>query len=227
MDYDAIVQLNQSLKLVTKILRIDASSRFAGSHSRELTDYFQTTWLEQYPQDEFIVRDIINNPLPHLTDTAITGFYTPQEQLTPELKGAIALSDALIAELQSADILLLSVPMYNFSVPSALKAWIDQIVRIGRTFAYDGTNFAGLVEVKKAYIICAYGSSGFGEEEPMAAFNFLNPYLKGLFSFLGVPEIDFFNLQGTTADRNTVAENTTKIKRAIEASIKTNQLPMI
>ena len=210
-------------KVMAKILRIDSSSRFEGSHSRELADYFQTMWLKQHPEDKVVVRDIIKTPLPHITDSTITGFYTPKEQLTPELKSATALSNELVEELQSADVLLLSVPMYNFSVPSALKAWIDQIVRIGHTFAYDGTNFTGLVTVKRAYVICAYGSSGFQAGEAFSSFNFLEPYLQGLLNFLGISQVEFFNLEGTTADEATVAENTAKIKQTIDTAVKTNK----
>ena len=207
---------------MAKILRIDSSSRTQGSHSRELADYFQTTWLKHHPQDEVIVRDIIQTPILHITESTITGFYTPKEHLSSQLSQAIALSDELVDELQSADTLLLSVPMYNFSVPSALKAWIDQIVRIGRTFAYDGTNFTGLVTVKQAYVICAYGSSGFGVGEPLAGLNFLEPYLKQLFGFLGIKNVSFFNLEGTTADEATVARNTGKIKQDITAAVRSS-----
>jgi FMN-dependent NADH-azoreductase len=146
---------------MTRLLRIDSSSRLEGSHSRELADYFQNTWCKKYPDDQVIDRDIVKNPVPHIADLTIAGFYTPQAQQTEAMKQAIALSDELIEELQSADVLLLSVSMYNFSVPSSLKAWIDQIVRIGRTFDYDGTNFTELVSVKRAYVICAYGASGY------------------------------------------------------------------
>ncbi|MGL5078383.1 MAG: FMN-dependent NADH-azoreductase, partial [Waterburya sp.] len=142
---------------MAKILRIDSSSRLQGSHSRELADYFQAIWLEKYPSDQVIVRDLVKTPVPHIADIAIAGFYTPKDQHTDAMTSATALSDELIGELQSADVLLISVPMYNFTVPSAFKAWVDQIVRIGHTFAYDGTNFTGLVTVKRAYVICAYG----------------------------------------------------------------------
>ncbi|MDJ0593149.1 MAG: NAD(P)H-dependent oxidoreductase [Pleurocapsa sp. MO_226.B13] len=197
------------------LLRIDSSSRLQGSHSRELADYFQTIWLEKHPQDRVLIRDFAKTSLPHISDMAIAGFYTSREQQTEEMKMATALSDELIDELHTADILLISVPMYNFSVPSVLKAWIDRIVRIGRTFAYDGTNFTELVKVQRAYIVCTYGASGYTAGKAFAAFNFLEPYLRGLFSFLGIPEIHFFNLEGTTEDEATVAQNTQEIKQAI------------
>jgi FMN-dependent NADH-azoreductase len=135
------------------------------------------------------------------------------------MTSATALSDELIGELQSADILLISVPMYNFTVPSAFKAWVDQIVRIGHTFAYDGTNFTGLVTVKRAYVICAYGASGYTDGGAFSAFNFLEPYVKGLLSFLGISEIQFFNLQATTSDQTTLTENINQTQKAIATTI--------
>ena len=204
---------------MTQILRIDSSSRIEDSHSRKLADYFQRTWQEKYPQDQIVIRDLVKTQLPHLSDLAIAGFYTPQEQRTEEMKKAVSLSNELISELQTADILLLSVPMYNFSVPSALKAWIDQIVRIGKTFAYDGTNFTGLVMVKSAYVICTYGSNGYVNDGAFSSLNFLEPYLKGLFGFLGIKEIQFFHLQGTTADEATVTANTKDAEQAISQTI--------
>jgi FMN-dependent NADH-azoreductase len=204
---------------MSQILRIDSSSRVQGSHSREIADYFETAWLKKHPSDQVIVRDLVKTPLPHIADIAIAGFYTPKEQHTEAMKTAVALSDELINELQSADVLLLSVPMYNFSVPSALKAWIDQIVRIGQTFAYDGTNFTGLVTVKRAYVICAYGASGYTDGGAFSAFNFLEPYLRSLLSFLGIPAIQFFNLQATTADQTTLEENINQTQKAIATTI--------
>lgn len=204
---------------MTRILRIDSSSRIEDSHTRKLADYFQTTWLDKYPQDLIVKRDLVKTQLPHLSNTAIAGFYTPEEQQTLEMKQAIALSDELVEELQSVNILLISVPIYNFSVPSALKAWIDQVVRIGKTFAYDGTNFAGLVKVKQAYIICAYGSSGYVNGGAFSSLNFLEPYLEGLFNFLGIENIQFFHLQGTAADEATVAANTKNAEQEIVKTI--------
>ena len=204
---------------MTRILRIDSSARLQGSHSRELADYFQNAWLKKYPHDEVIVRDVVQNPCPHISDLTIAGFNTPQEQQSEEMKRALALSNELIDELQSADVLMLSVPMYNFSVPSALKAWIDQIVRPGRTFAYDGKNFTGLVKFKYVYVICAYGASGYTDNGDFSSFNFLEPYLKSILSFLGIQNIQFFNLQATAADELTVTENTKQTKKAIDTAI--------
>ena len=204
---------------MTTILRIDSSSRTTTSQSRALGDYFERAWHARNLGDHVVRRDLVTEPIPQIADRTIVGYYTPAEQLTPELRAATALSDRLIAELQSADILLLTVPMYNFSVPSALKAWIDQVVRIGHTFSYDGKNFAGLVKVKRAYVICAYGAGGYTDGGPFSAFNFLEPYLKSLLNFLGIFDVQFFAVQATTADAAMVATNTEMAKQKIDTAI--------
>lgn len=204
---------------MSTLLRIDSSSRITTSHSRALGDYFEKTWCARNPNDRVVRRDLVSKPIPHIVDQTILGYYTPAEQLTPELRAATALSDRLITELQSADVLLLTVPMYNFSIPSALKAWIDQIVRIGHTFSYDGQNFTGLVSVKRAYVLCAYGAGGYTDGGPFSAFNFLEPYLKSLLGFLGILEVQFFAVQATTADPATVATNINMTQRQIDRAI--------
>lgn len=204
---------------MTTILRIDSSSRTTESRSRELGDHFERAWRARHPSDRFLRRDLAAQPITHITDTTIAGFYAAAGQLSPAQRAATALSDELIAELQSAQVLLLTVPMYNFSLPSALKAWIDQIVRVGKTFTYDGTKFAGLVTVQHAYIFCAYGAGGYTDGGPFSAFNFLEPYLKSLFGFLGIPDVQFFAVQGTTLDLANLASNLARSKQHIDSAI--------
>lgn len=201
------------------ILRVDASSRTTASQSRALGDYFETVWLQQKPGDQVVRRDAVENLIPHIAGQTITGFYTPAEKFTGELRTATALSDRLIGELRGADVLLITVPIYNFSVPSALKAWIDQIVRIGHTFAYDGKNFTGLVTGKRAYVICAYGAAGYLGGGPLAGYDFLKPYLTLILSFLGIQDLHFFGVEGTTLDEASVAANVDKVKQEIAAVI--------
>lgn len=200
------------------ILRVDASSRTMGSFSRDLGDYFEKVWLERNPEDWVVRRDVVAEPIEHIANQTIVGFYTPAEQFTDELRGATALSDRLIGELQKADMLLLTVPMYNFSVPSALKAWIDQIVRIERTFSYDGANFEGLVSSKSAYVFCAYGAGGY-VSGPLAAANFVKPYIEFLLNFMGIQNVRFFAVEATTGEDLTVAANAEEVKREIDETV--------
>lgn len=201
------------------ILRVDASSRTKASQSRALGDYFESVWLQQKPGDQVVRRDAVENLIPHIASQTITGFYTPAEKFTGELRTATALSDRLIGELRAADVLLITVPIYNFSIPSALKAWIDQIVRIGHTFAYDGKSFTGLVTGKRAYIICAYGAGGYLGSGPLASYDFLKPYLTLILSFLGIQDIRFFAVEGTTLDEATVVANVDKVKQETASAI--------
>ncbi len=189
-----------------KLLRIDSSSRLQGSHSRDLGDYYEQMWRRE-TMNSVITRDLIRSPIEHINQKTIEGFYTPKDELTDELTKTLSVSDTLIAELQKADILLLTVPIYNFTIPSALKAWIDHIVRIGVTFAYDGENFEGLVRTEKAIVICSYGASGYVDEGPLSAANFLEPYLGFLLTFLGIKEVQFITVEATTANVETVDKN--------------------
>jgi len=166
--------------IMSTLLRIDSSSRLQGSHSRALADHLQAQWLASHTGGKVILRDLVKTPIPHILDITIAGYYTPTDQHTPELRAAVALSDELIAELLSADTLLFSIPLYNFSIPSALKAYIDHTVRIGQTFGHDEkTGLFGLVEGKKAYVTASYGASGYVGGS-LASYNFLEPYYEGV-----------------------------------------------
>ena len=204
---------------MTTFLRIDASSRFSGSHSRDLGDYFETEWVKKNSGARILRRDLVANPIPHIVDKTIAGFYTPPEQVTDEIQKALALSDELISEIKSADVILLTVPMYNFSIPSALKAWIDHIVRIGHTFSFDGKNFSGLVTGKEIYVTAAYGAGGYVNSGPFSAMNFLESYLKAIFGFLGFSDVRFFAVESTTIDPALAAANANRAKSEIQAAV--------
>ena len=178
------------------ILRIDSSPRLEGSHSRRIANAIESGLRRANPDLLVRRRDLAAVNIPHITNEAVTGFYTPDDQMTPELRAATALSDELIAELKGAEVLLISTPMYNFGVPSTLKAWIDQIVRINQTFAFDGAAFTGLVPVRKAFLALAYGASGYTDGAPFSPMNFLEPYLVSLMGFLGIADTQVFRLEG-------------------------------
>ena len=195
------------------LLRIDASSRLTGSHSRALAEAFEAAWSARFLGGTILRRDLATNPIAHIHETTIAGFYTPPENLDDKLKGAVALSDELIGELNAADTVLIATPMYNFAVPSALKSWIDQVVRINRTFSYDGKNFTGLVKARRVVVVAAFGAGGYGGA--IATAGFVTPYLKFLFGFLGVSDITVIPAEATTADAATVASNIDRAKTDI------------
>ena len=208
-----------------RILRIDSSSRPSpaglpgeseGSYSRDLADHLVDHLRDQHPDAEVIVRDVAANPVPHIADMTIRGYYTPPEAMTDALRGATRLSDELIAELKAADSVVISAPIYNFAIPSALKAWIDHIVRIGRTFAYEDGAFSGLVDDKPVYVALSYGAAGYGEDGPLQEFDFLKPYLTMILNFIGLNSVEFFAIEATTSDAETVAAGRRNALRHID-----------
>jgi FMN-dependent NADH-azoreductase len=202
--------------VMTTILRVDASSRSQGSHSRMLGDKIEHALLACNPNARVLRRELASAPIEHIRTTTIQGYYTPTEAMTAELRDATAISDAVISEVKSADTLLITTPMYNFSIPSALKAWIDQLVRIGHTFAYDGSNFTGLLPGKKAVIAIAYGAGGYLRGGPFSGADFVQPYLRFLLNFLGVQDVRFLGIEQTTADAATIADETQRAEAEIQ-----------
>lgn len=195
------------------LLRIDASARTEGSYSRHLADQVQAHWQVQFPHGRVMRRDLTADPIPHIVNATIQGFYSLAGQMTPELLAATARSDELIVELKAAHTVLISAPIYNFSTPSSLKAWIDQVVRIGQTFAYENGQFRGLVTGPRAVLALAYGAGGY--QGPLAAMDHLRPYLTSLMGFLGIADVRVVSVEATTADTATVGKNVQAAGREI------------
>ena len=180
------------------ILHINSSPLYGRSVSRQLTDAFVTQWKSSHPDGTVIDRDLNATTIPPVTAEWVGAAYTPEEARTPEQKKLLALSDTLLAELEQADEYVFGVPMHNFGVPSVLKLWIDQIARVGRAFSYaDGTP-KGLLTGKKATFIIATGGI-YDAQTQMASFNFVEPYLRSVFGFLGVMDVTFLTAGGTAA----------------------------
>lgn len=183
---------------MSTLLHIDSSPLYGRSVSRQLTGAFVAQWEASHPDGKVIDRDLNATPIPPINGEWVGAAYTPEEARTPEQKELLALSDALIAELEKADEYVIGVPMHNFSVPSVLKLWIDQVARAGKTFSYaDGTP-KGLITGKKATFIIATGGK-YDPQTQMASFNFVEPYLRSVFGFLGVTDTTFLTAGGTAA----------------------------
>ncbi|MGX1928178.1 FMN-dependent NADH-azoreductase [Flagellimonas sp. 2504JD4-2] len=178
------------------LLRIDCSSRTAGSHSRALADYFEKRWKQANPQGRIVFRDLAKEGLPHIQNNTIEGFYTPKERITSALSEALALSDELIAELKTGDEILISSPLYNLNVPSNLKAYFDQVVRIGHTFGINENGYYGLLKNKLCYLITVKG--GVYQGTPMEKYDFQEPYLQAILSHMGIKTRKLFSLEGSS-----------------------------
>jgi FMN-dependent NADH-azoreductase len=145
-----------------------------------------------------IDRDLNATSIPPINAEWVGAVYTPEEARTPEQKRLLSLSDSLLAELEQADEYVVGVPMHNFGVPSVLKLWIDQISRVGKTFSYADGKPKGLITGKKATFIIATGGS-YDAQTQMASFNFVEPYLRSVFGFLGLTDATFLTAGGTMA----------------------------
>jgi FMN-dependent NADH-azoreductase len=180
------------------LLHVDSSPLYGRSVSRQLTDAFVTQWKSSHPNGTVVDRDLNATAIAPITGEWVGATYTPEEARTPQQKELLTLSDTLIAELEQADEYVFGVPMHNFGVPSILKLWIDQIARVGKTFSYaDGTP-KGLISGKKATFIIATGGN-YDAQTQMASFNFVEPYLRSVFGFLGVTDVTFLTAGGTAA----------------------------
>jgi FMN-dependent NADH-azoreductase len=177
------------------LLHLD-SSPLQTSISRELGREFVKTWKTAHNDGTVIYRDLAGTAPKPVDSTWIYSNFTPASSRTEEQKAALAFSDELIDELEKADEYVVGVAMHNFSIPSVLKLWIDQIGRSGRTFSYGEYGPKGLLDGKKATILVASGGV-YEQGTPAAAFDFVEPYLKAVFSFIGVTDLTFVNAGGT------------------------------
>lgn len=174
-----------------KILQINASARSAGANSTRLADAMTARLLAQFPDASVELRDLASVPHPVLDEPALTALFTPAEQRSPEQAARVALDDALIAQVQAVDTLVLGVPMYNFGVPVQLKTWIDAIARAGVTFRYTANGPEGLLKGKKVYVALARG--GLYRDTPADS---QVPYLKSVLAFLGMTDVEFIYAEG-------------------------------
>jgi FMN-dependent NADH-azoreductase len=197
-------------------LRVDSSPMFQTSVSRQLTEEFEQKWRAVYPDGTVISRDLNQTQLAPVTAQWIAAAYTPQESLSSEQKQILELSDALVAELEAADEYVIGVPMHNFSIPSTAKLWIDLIARRGKTFIYSEGRPKGLLQGKKATFLVASGGK-YDAGTAFASFNFIEPYLRAVFAFLGVTQTTFLNAGGTAQLRSAEADRARFLQPYVEA----------
>jgi FMN-dependent NADH-azoreductase len=173
-----------------KLLEVQSSVRLEQSISRALSHEFIQSWQKFYPDGQHKQRDVGMNPPAHPTELWTTENYIPSDSRTVEMEAALTESEQLIEELLWADHLVLGVPMYNFSVPSTFKAYVDNIVRVNRTFTFDPANFTfkGLLTHKKALVITP-SAGNFAPDTPMGSMNFCETYLRSVMGFIGIEDI--------------------------------------
>lgn len=179
---------------MTTILHISSSIRSAGSISRELSNELVSKMKAANAANTVIEHDLTAHPVPHLSEQMMGAFFTPAENRSPEQASTVKLSDALVDEVLAADVIVIAAPMYNFSVSSTLKAWIDHVARVGRTFQYGANGPEGLIKGKKVIIFTARG--GVYSTGPAKVMDFHETYLRAVLGFLGITDISFVHSEG-------------------------------
>jgi FMN-dependent NADH-azoreductase len=183
-----------------KLLIINASPRTALSNSRSLTKHFGTLWLEHNPGGKITHRELGTEHVPHMSELWIASVYKPENLRTAEEREILSHSDEYIAELMLADTIILGTPMYNWSIPSSLKAYIDQIVRVGKTILINKENpsnpYIGLLKEKKIFLLYSRGNSGYDQGGYNEHMNFQTEYLKTVFRIMGLEDIREIALDG-------------------------------
>src|ERR1700738_3085055 len=176
---------------MTTILQLNSAARSQGANSTLLSNELTAKLQSAHPGAKVVVRDLLADALPHLDDTVLGAFFTPADKRTPEQAAIAARSDALVAELQAADIIVIGAPMYNFGVSTQLKAYFDWIARAGVTFRYTATRPEGLVTGKKAFIVTARGGMYAGTPNDSQV-----PYLKSFLGFIGITDVNVIFAEG-------------------------------
>lgn len=180
---------------MTHILRIDTSARHAGSTTRQLTDQLVNRLIEQGYGANVVQRDLSRTPPAPLTETWVGANFTDDAERSADQRAELASSDELIAELEAADTIIIGVPLYNFAVPAALKAWIDQIARARRTFRYTDTGPEGLLKGKRVFLVVASGGVPVGSD-----YDFATGYLRHVLGFVGITDITIIAADQQMAD---------------------------
>ncbi|MEO1537731.1 MAG: NAD(P)H-dependent oxidoreductase [Pseudomonadota bacterium] len=179
--------------MTTHILRVDASARRTGSITRDLNDAIVARFANA-GSTTVTERDLAT-PLPLLTEEWIGANFTDPAERTDAQKDTLALSDSLVSEVKAADVLLIGLPIYNFGVPGALKAWIDLIARARETFRYSEAGPVGLLEGKRAIVTVASGGTEAG-----SAIDFATGYLEHVLNFIGIKDVVFVNADRLMVD---------------------------
>jgi FMN-dependent NADH-azoreductase len=201
------------------LLLLNVSPRGPRSGSRKLGDEYLSAWQTAHPSGRAIVRDIGTNPPPAVSEAWIAGAHTSPEQHTPAMREAIGVSDIFVDELLAATEIVIATPIYNLNIPAALKLWIDQVARHGRTFVVGASGYHGLLVGRSLKVLISSGGD-MRPGQPAAALNFAEPYLRGVFGFLGIERIEFVyapNQSRAEADRDAALAEAVNASRALAA----------
>jgi FMN-dependent NADH-azoreductase len=201
---------------MTSLLLVTSSLFGEASQSRRIARELVEGFRRNDPGVRVVERDLTPEAMPHLTQATLAAVATPAETRTDAQRAAAAFADALIDEVESADTIVLAVPMYNFTVPSTLKAWLDHIARAGRTFRYTAAGPEGLLKGKKVYVVTGRGGVYSGES-PARALDFQEPYLRAMLGFIGLTDVSFVHVEGLNISKEAAESGRARARQAIDA----------
>lgn len=214
---------------MTRLLHIDSSARPGragehphGSHTRRLSHAFVSRWLAARPGDEVVYRDLGATPPRPVHHEWIPSAFTPQAQRTPAQRAALKDSDALVGELQAAEVLVLGMPMYNFGMPAPVKAWVDNIVRVALTFDYDPRRADPYVPLlaerpRRAVLLTARGAHGFDAGGALAAVNHADTALRDVLAFVGITDVHTIAVEHEEEGGEALAASVSQALQRIDA----------
>lgn len=198
---------------MSTLLQIKASLFGDAGQSSQLAERFVTRWRQANPAGRVIVRDLAADPVPHLTAERFQGFFAKAEDRTPAQAQATREADELIAELMAADVLVLGLPMYNFSLPSTLKAYFDHVARVGVTFRYTANGPEGLIGDKPVHVFAARGGQYQGTDMDMQT-----PLVRTFLGFLGMKDVRFVFAEGLARSGGVAEEALSHARGQIDAA---------
>lgn len=216
-------------KIITmsKLLIINASARTNHSHSRELTGAFLQYWIKTNPGAPITIRELGTANVPHMSAEWIAAAFKPAADRSEQDISELAISDAYVSELHHADVIVIGSPMYNWSIPSPLKAYIDQIMRINETWRPNKTDpqnpYIGLLKGKTLVLLLARGSSGYEAGEYNHHMNFQSTYLKMIFNIMGITDIHVISINGASMPSDALQVSIDTAKTDIEEFINSVQ----
>jgi FMN-dependent NADH-azoreductase len=176
---------------MSTLLKINASLFSANGQSSQLTERFAAAWQASHPGSRVVERDLAANPVPHLDGARFMAFLAKPEERSAEQQAVVDFSDALIAELRAADAVVIGLPMYNFGIPSQLKAYFDHIARAGVTFRYTANGPEGLITGKKVYVLATRGGVYAGTPQDSQT-----AYVRDFLGFIGITDLEFIYAEG-------------------------------
>jgi FMN-dependent NADH-azoreductase len=197
---------------MTTILQINSAARSKGAQSTMLADELTAKLRQSNPGARTVLRDLNVDKLPHLDDAVLGAFFTPAAQRSAEQNALVATSDALIAELRGADVIVLGAPLYNFGISSQLKTYFDWIARAGETFRYTSNGSEGLIQGKKVYVVSARGGKYVGTSDDTQT-----AYLKTFLGFVGMTDVGFIYAEGLNMGPESASEALADARKAIAA----------